>query len=181
VNNSDNKIIVLEQLSTKNMTKKPKPKPNDRGGWDNNNAKAKAGLNKNILDKGWHQLGSYIAYKSQQAGKAFFKVDAKYTSQAFAACEHTHPDNRKTQALFVCGKCGNADNADRNAARVIKKRAIALILHAGTALSKQGVLTACKDKGRGATHKPAEGIPSVASCCESPKKKRKAATLDLVA
>jgi putative transposase len=163
------------------MTKKPEPKPNDNGGWDRNNAGAKAGLNKAILDKGWHQFESYIAYKSQKAGKAYFKVDAKYTSQACAACDHTHPNNRKSQELFVCDNCGNSDNADRNAALVIKKRAIELIKNSGTELSKRGVLTPSKDKGRGATRQSIAGMPSIAGCCESPKKKRKAAKSNLAA
>lgn len=181
INDKNNKVIVVESLGTKNMTRKPKPKPNESGGWDKNNAKAKAGLNRSILDKGWHQFEIFLAYKSQNAGKAFFKVDAKHTSQECAACEHTHPDNRKSQEQFVCGNCGNSDNADRNAALVIKKRAIRLILNSGTELSKRGVLTSSKDKGRGATYKPLEGMSSKAGCCDSPKKKRKSVKPSLVA
>ena len=122
-----------------------------------------------------------MAYKSQNAGKAFFKVDAKHTSQECAACEHTHPDNRKSQEQFVCGNCGNSDNADRNAALVIKKRAIRLILNSGTELSKRGVLTSSKDKGRGATRKPLEGIPSKAGGYDLPKKKRRSVKPSLAA
>ena len=162
------------------MTKKPAPKPNAKGAWDRNQAKAKAGLNKSILDKGWHQFETYLAYKSQKAGKAFFKVDAKYTSQACVACEHTHPNNRKQQALFVCERCGHTDNADRNAALVIKKRAIKLIINSGTELSKRGILISGKDNGRGATHKTLNEDSSSASRNESSKKKRTVAKHNLV-
>ena len=55
-------------------------------------------------------------------------------------CGHIHPDNRKTQSNFVCVSCGHTDNADKNAAIVIKKRAINLILNSGTELSSSGVL-----------------------------------------
>jgi len=160
-----------------NMTKRPAPKPNAKGAWDRNQAKAKAGLNKSILDKGWHQFETYLAYKSQKAGKAFFKVDAKYTSQACAACEHTHPNNRKQQALFVCERCGHTDNADRNAALVIKKRAIKLILNTETVLSNKGVL----DKGRGVACQTQGGESLSAGDNESSKKKRTASKLSLIA
>ena len=63
-------------------------------------------------------------------------------------CSHIHPDNRKDQATFLCVSCGHTDNADLNAAKVIKKRAIDLILNSGTELSERGVLLL--DSGRGA-------------------------------
>ncbi len=141
------KVLVFEDLKTKNMTKKPKAKPNENGGWDRNNASAKAGLNKSILDKGWYQLEGFTKYKAKRAGKAFFKIPAQYTSQECADCSHIHSSNRKSQELFQCEHCGHTDNADRNAAEVIKKRAIKLILNSGTELSKRGVLL---DIGRGA-------------------------------
>lgn len=177
IDDENNKVIVLESLNVQNMTKRPAPKPNVKGAWDRNQAKAKAGLNKSILDKGWHQFETYLAYKSQKAGKAFFKVDAKYTSQACAACEHTHPNNRKQQALFVCERCGHTENADRNAALVIKKRAIKLILNTETVLSNKGVL----DKGRGVACQTQGGESLSAGDYESSKKKRTASKLSLIA
>jgi putative transposase len=173
VDNPQNKIIVLEDLRTKNMTTKPKAKQTDTGKWEKNGANAKAGLNKSILDKGWHQLESFIKYKSYRAGKAWFKVPAYQTSQECAACSHTHPNNRKSQDRFQCESCGYTDNADHNAAEVIKKRAIDLILDPGTGLSKRGVLLA--DTGRGATSKTRRAKASRARGSEASKKKRKAA------
>ena len=173
VDNPKNKIIVLEDLRTKNMTAKPKAKQTDTGHWEKNGANAKAGLNKSILDKGWHQLESFIKYKSYRAGKAWFKVPAYQTSQECAACSHTHPNNRKSQDRFQCERCGHTDNADHNAAEVIKKRAINLILDPGSGLSKRGVLLA--DNGRGATSKTRRAKASRARGSEASKKKRKAA------
>lgn len=152
----------------------PKVKQNDSGTWEKNGAHAKAGLNRSILDKGWHQLESFIQYKTYRAGKAWFKVAAYQTSQECAACSHTHPDNRKSQNRFYCVSCGHTDNADHNAAEVIKKRAIYLILDSGSELSRRGVLLV--DKGRGATSKTRQAIASRARGSETSKKKRKAAT-----
>lgn len=153
------------------MTASPKPKPTETG-WERNGANAKAGLNKAILDKGWHLLEANIKYKSYRAGKAWFKVPAYQTSQECADCGHTHPDNRKSQDRFSCGSCGHTDNADKNAAEVIKKRAINLILNSGTELSKRGVLI---DIGRGATNKTRQAKASRARGKEASKKKAKVA------
>lgn len=173
VDKAENKIIVLEDLRTKNMTAKPKAKQNDSGKWEKNGASAKAGLNKSILDQGWHQLESYIKYKAYRAGKAWFKVPAYHTSQQCAACGHTDPSNRKSQEEFSCVSCGHTDNADHNAAEVIKERAIDLILDPGSGLSKRGVLLA--DNGRGATSKTGRAKASRARGSETSKKKKKAA------
>ena len=69
VNDKNNKIIDLADLKTNNMTRKVKPKPNERGAEHKNNTSAKAGLNKSILNKGCHQLEDFINYKAERARK----------------------------------------------------------------------------------------------------------------
>ncbi|MCW7554764.1 transposase [Endozoicomonas gorgoniicola] len=168
------KVIIFEDLKTSNMTRKPKAKKDRSGKFISNKAKQKAGLNKAILNVGWHYLETYIRYKAAKAGKAVFKVPAHHTSQECANCSHTHPDNRKTQELFSCVNCGHVDNADRNASIVIKKRAINLLLDSGTELVGKGipVLT----KGRGAIRKTRKAKASFASGNETSKKKRTVTT-----
>lgn len=173
VSNPDHQVIILEDLKTKNLTKKPKAKLNDKGKWEKNGAKAKAGLNKAILDKGWYKLENYLKYKALRAGKVCFKVSAQFTSQECANCSHIHPNNRLTQSVFKCESCGYSDNADANAAKVIKQRAIELILHPGTGLSKGGVLLL--DNGRGAAHKPELVKAKSARSVEASKKMGKRA------
>ena len=155
------------------MTKKPKAKKDESTGkWMPNNKKNEAELNRSILDKGWCQMELFIKYKALRAGKAWLKVPAHHTSQECAGCGHTHPNNRKTQEKFICGSCGHADHADKNAAEVIKKRAINLILDSGTELSSRGVLL---DSGRGATHKTRGANANRARSKEASKKKELAA------
>ena len=173
--NSQAKVIVFEDLKIANLTKKPKAKKDEAGRFIPNKAKAKSGLNKSILDKGWSQLEVFIKYKAAHQGKAVFKIPAPYTSQECADCGHTHPDNRKNQATFICGHCGHFDNADRNASLVIKKRAIRLILDTGTVLSDKGVLTS-SDTGRGASYKSGKLKSKPAASVETSKKKRTAVT-----
>ena len=175
VNDKKAKVLIFEDLKTRNMTKKPKAKPNAQGGWDRNNAKAKAGLNKSILDRGWHKLEEFTKYKAYRAGKAFFKVPAHHTSQECADCGHIHPGNSKSQELFICDNCGHTDNADKSAAEVIKKRAIKLILDSGTELSKRGVLL---DSGRGA--KVRRGKRNANSAVAKKRQKRKESSSELL-
>ncbi|WP_252177442.1 transposase [Endozoicomonas sp. 4G] len=168
------RVIVFEDLKTSKMTRRPKAKKDQNGKFISNKAKQKAGLNKAILNVGWHFLEAYTRYKAARAGKAVFKVPAPFTSQECADCGHTHPDNRKTQERFLCGQCGHFDNADRNASIVIKKRAIKFFMDSGTELVGKGipVLT----KGRGAKCKSGKGKPSCAARSETSKKKRTVTT-----
>ena len=102
---------------------------------------------------------------------------APFTSQECADCSHIHPDNRKSQELFKCENCGHTDNADKNAAEVIKKRAIKLILNSGTELSKRGVLL---DSGRGAKVKVRRGKSKSTHAVVSKRQKRREKYSDLV-
>jgi putative transposase len=169
------KVIVFEALRTSSMTRKPKAKQDEHGRYISNKAKQKAGLNTSILNVGWHIIETYTKYKAYQAGKAVFKVNPAYTSQECAKCDHTHPDNRKSQELFVCGNCGNTDNADNNASLVIKKRAINLILDTGTVLSDDGVLRLKPDSGRGGNRKTNRAKSSTSDVQRSVKKEKLAA------
>ncbi|OGT43313.1 MAG: transposase, partial [Gammaproteobacteria bacterium RIFCSPHIGHO2_12_FULL_37_34] len=169
------KVFIFEDLKVSVMIKVPKAKQDVNGRFISNKAKQKAGLNKAILDKGWHQLEAFTRYKAHQVNKVVFKVSASYTSQECANCSHIHPDNRKSQAHFQCGYCGHVDHADRNASLVIKKRAINLILDTGTVLSAKGVLTSA-DIGRGAKSQSNKSMLLSVSGNESSKKKRIAAT-----
>jgi putative transposase len=172
VDQKEAKVFILEDLRTSQMTRRAKAVKDDAGRWQRNGASAKSGLNKAILNVGWHRFEEFLKYKANRAGKAWFKVPAHHTSQECAACGSTHPGNRKSQALFHCESCGHTDNADHNAAEVIKKRAIGLISNSGSELSKRGVLS-FSDSGRGATGKTRRAKSSRAPGEEASKKKKK--------
>ena len=75
----------------------------------------------------------------------------------------------------MCGNCGNTDNADNNAALVIKRRAIKLILDTGTVLSDTGVLRTKSDSGRGGIRKTRRAKSSPSNFQRSVKKEKLAA------
>lgn len=75
---------------------------------------------------GWSfsQLRQFVAYKAKLAGVPVILVDPKNTSRGCSRCGHTEKANRKSQSEFVCRHCGHSLNADFNAARNIRARAL---------------------------------------------------------
>lgn len=171
------RVIVFEGLKTQRMTRRAKPKQDGSGRYLPNQRKAKSGLNAAILNAGWHRIESFTKYKAKAEGKTCFRVPAPYTSQECAACGLTHPDNRRTQDAFVCVSCGHSDNADRNAARTIKKRAIDAILHPGTGLTDENMLVT----GRGDQRKTSKAKSPARNGQRSVKKEKGSTTLPLEA
>ncbi len=49
-------------------------------------------------------------------------VQAAYSSQECSECGYVHRNNRPTQEKFKCGYCGQTENADVNAGKVLIKR-----------------------------------------------------------
>lgn len=114
--------IAVEDLRVRNMTGRPKPKPDpdNPGRHLPNGAAAKAGLNKSILDAAWGQFILCIEAKAESAGRRVVKVNPGYTSidchRCGARCE------RPRQNTVICPTCGACD-ADVNGARNIAARA----------------------------------------------------------
>ena len=133
---SEAQIFVHEDLPVKNMTKRVKPKKDANGKYVKNGAAAKSGLNEAILRSMWGMVVKCIRYKGLKKEKLTIKIPPHGTSQECSRCGHTHPDNRETQAEFICRDCGFTANADYNAALVIKKRGIKALLD-GTIVVKQ--------------------------------------------
>lgn len=119
-----NGVIVFEDLKLQNMTKRPKPKSDEKGGYAKNGAKAKAGLNRVILKSGLGGLRSKVESKGDRNNRTVIRVNPAYTSATCSNCGHRHTKEEKasyrpTQSQFICQKCGHTDNADINAAENI--------------------------------------------------------------
>lgn len=122
-------LVAIEDLRTRNMTRSAKGTVEAPG----SNVKQKAGLNRSILDKGWHKFQLALENVARYTGARIVKVPAAYTSQTCSECHVVDPESRKSQAVFRCTACGHEENADVNAAKNI--------LAAGLAV------TACGDLG----------------------------------
>ncbi|WGD43808.1 RNA-guided endonuclease InsQ/TnpB family protein [Streptomyces cathayae] len=108
-------VVVLEDLRTKNMTASAKGTKAEPG----RNVCQKAGLNRAILDKGWHRMELAIRNAARSTGTEVVLVNPAYTSQTCNRCGHVDAKNRESQAAFVCTSCGHRDHADVNAAKNI--------------------------------------------------------------
>lgn len=109
--------FVLEDLNIENMTRRPKPKlAKDGKTYFFNKAKAKAGLNREILSTAARQFADILKYKSEWNNRYFNRVNPSYTSQECSNCHYIDKNNRKTQSEFICIECGLILNADENAA-----------------------------------------------------------------
>lgn len=131
-------VIVAENLKIKNMSSSAKGDVESPG----KNVKAKSGLNKAILDQGWSAFLRMVEYKQAWSGGKLIQVDPKNTSRTCPDCGHVSAENRKTQALFLCAKCGYSANADYVGAVNIKARGIFELEAAGhcrISLGRDGV------------------------------------------
>ena len=119
-------LVAMEDLDVQAMTKRPKPRPDpDKPGrYLHNGAKAKAGLNRSILSNNWSRLTKRLNDKMDANGGRLVIVPAAYTSQACHQCGHVASENRESQAVFRCVRCGYKANADTNAAMNILSRAL---------------------------------------------------------
>lgn len=97
--------VVIERLRTKDMTK---------------SVPHKRGLNRAILNVGWHQIEAMLFYKAARV----IKVNPAYTSQTCSACGTVDKKSRDSQSRFLCTNCGFHANADHNAAINILNRGI---------------------------------------------------------
>jgi putative transposase len=109
--------VVVEALTITHMVKSARGTVEEPG----KNVKAKAGLNRSIIQEAWGRTTAMLTYKLAQRGGTLVKVPAPGTSQRCSDCGLTTPGSREDQATFVCKNphCGWSGNADFNAARNI--------------------------------------------------------------
>jgi putative transposase len=110
-------VVVLENLTVKNMSASAKGTVENPG----RNVRQKTGLNRSILDQGWYEFRRQLEYKQRWNGGTVIAVPPRNTSRTCPQCGHVCADNRKSQAVFCCVRCGHTGNADLVAAINIKR------------------------------------------------------------
>jgi putative transposase len=108
-------VVVIEALQTRNMTASARGTLDQPG----RQVRQKAGLNRAILEQGWQQFETFLAYKLAAAGGRLVKVDPRNTSRTCHHCGTVDALSRESQAHFKCVDCGHQAHADVNAARNI--------------------------------------------------------------
>lgn len=105
----DHDLVAVEALRIQQMTRR---------------GQRKCGLNRAILRSGWGLLRRRLVQKGSEAGIAVVAVDPRHTSQTCYQCGHVARENRESQAVFACQRCGHTANADINAALNILDRGL---------------------------------------------------------
>jgi putative transposase len=101
-------VLCHEALRIGNMTRSARGTLDAPG----RNVAQKAGLNRSILDAGWGVFLSILAAKAESAGRTVIAVDPANTSRTCPSCGHCAAENRVTQAVFRCARCGLDTHAD---------------------------------------------------------------------
>lgn len=128
--------VVLEDLSTRNMTRSAKGTTEAPGA----NVRQKAGLNRAILNQGWFGFETVLAYKLEERGGYLCKVDPRHTSQTCSACGTVDRESRESQASFHCRACGFRAHADHNAAiNILRRNTASMIVEEGHRLSVEAI------------------------------------------
>jgi putative transposase len=109
--------VVLEKLEVPNMVRSAAGTVAEPG----RNVRAKAGLNRAILDQGWGVFRAMLGWKLAERGGRLVEVPAQNTSRECSACGVMDAASRHRQ-WFRCVGCGYEAHADTNAAKNIKRR-----------------------------------------------------------
>jgi transposase len=90
----------------------------------NSSKLAKTKMAKSVLDAGWYQLKSFLAYKVRRHQGQLFVVDERFTTQTCSHCGAL-PDGRPKGIAglrirnWECGECGTVHDRDVNSAILI--------------------------------------------------------------
>ena len=89
--------IAVEDLRVSNLTRSAKGTAEAPG----RNVRAKAGLNRSILEQSWGLIHDQLVYKAAWAGRQLIEVNPKFTSQDCSACggRRSMPGRPRTLAL----------------------------------------------------------------------------------
>jgi putative transposase len=110
--------IALEKLRVRAMTRSARGSVEQPG----RHVRAKAALNRVMLDSGFGLLRQMIVAKAEEAARTVVEVDPRFSSQTCSHCRHVASESRRRRR-FACVRCGYGTHADVNAALVIRWRA----------------------------------------------------------
>jgi putative transposase len=101
-------MVCIEDLQVRNMSKSAAGSMETPG----KQVRAKAGLNRSILDQGWFEFRRQLEYKLAWNGGSLILVPPQNTSRRCPQCDHVSAQNRRSQQCFHCVACGFQGNAD---------------------------------------------------------------------
>jgi putative transposase len=106
-------VIVIEDLNVAGMTRSAKGTAVRPG----KNVRAKAGLNRSILNHAFGQFRQLLEYKANWYDKQVIVVDRYYpSSRTCSACGQINTQLQLKDRAWVCGTCQTVHDRDLNAA-----------------------------------------------------------------
>lgn len=115
--------VAIEENTVRNMVRKPKPKARADGkGYERNNRRAKAGLNKALLDVAGGQFREMLKTKVEARDAEFHLVSSRNNSQVCPRCGGSVPKTLKVR-VHDCPHCGYRTDRDQAAAQVVYGKA----------------------------------------------------------
>jgi putative transposase len=139
-------LVVLEDLKIRQMTLSAKGTLEAPGAC----VKAKSGLNRAILSKGWNQFAVALSSAARYTGTRVVTVPPHFTSLRCSACGHVDQKSRESQAVFRCSNCQHTEHADVNAAKNILAARLAVTACGDT--SRPSCLDASSNQEPAGTH-----------------------------
>lgn len=128
--------IVIEDLDVVNMTRSARGTRENPG----RNVRAKAGLNRSILDVAPGEFARQLDYKASWYGSKVHRVDRWFpSSKTCSVCGWQNPSLTLAERLFKCDHCGTVIDRDINAARNIAAQD-SVAPDGGETLNARGVL-----------------------------------------
>lgn len=114
--------VCIEDLNVRGLTGRanPNPDPDQPGAFLPNRRRAKAGLNRAILDVGFGEFRRQLTYKAEWYGATIQVVDRYYaSSKTCSNCGTSKTKMALSERTFRCEACGLVLDRDHNAARNI--------------------------------------------------------------
>jgi putative transposase len=109
---NDNQVIIIEDLSVKNMVKNHK-------------------LAETISMASWSRLVTMLEYKCLRQGKALVKVDRWFPSSKLCYCCGVKNTKLGSKEKWTCDSCNTYHDRDINAARNIRREGIRILKEQG--------------------------------------------------
>lgn len=113
--------VVVEDLNTKGMTASAAGTKENPG----KNVKAKSGLNRSILDQGFHEFRRQLTYKMEERGGVLLVADRWFASSKIcSSCGHKCDELPLSVREWDCPTCGTHHDRDVNAAKNLANLAV---------------------------------------------------------
>ena len=111
-------VVCIEDLNVRDMTRSARGK----------GRKAKAGLNRKVLEQSFAEIRRLLEYKARDCGGEVVAIDRFFpSSKTCSSCGHINESLTLNQRFWTCTSCGEHHDRDINAALNIQAAGLAVL------------------------------------------------------